>query len=143
MEIKDLRIGNIVWHLTTNNSEDFYYRYSEVVGFFDGDIVELREHYREGSENVAFRKMYAAKEIQGFPLTSEILSDNGFVANGKGVTFSECNSLRRNGKETRLFCSFEKVYIPLAGKLRIKAEYVHTFQNILNLMGLDDEIKIE
>lgn len=143
MEIKDLRIGNIVWHLTTNNSEDFYYRYSEVVGLFDSNIVELKEHYREGNKNVVFRKMYAAKEIQGFPLTSKILSDNGFVANGKGITFSECNSLRKNGKETGLFYSFEKVYIPLAGKLRIKAEHVHTFQNILNLIGLNDGIRIE
>lgn len=143
MGIKDLRIGNIVWHLTTNNSEDFYYRYSEVVGFFDSNIVELKECYREGNKNVAFRKKCAAKEIQGLPLTLKILNNNGFVANGKGVTFSECNSLRRNGRGTGLFYSFEKVYIPLAGKLRIKAEYVHTFQNILNLMGLNDEIKIE
>lgn len=143
MEIKDLRIGNIVWHLTTNNSDDFYYIYSEVVGFFDGGIVELKEHYREGSENVAFRIMYTAKEIQGFPLTSKILRDNGFAVNGKGLTFSECNSLMKDGKETGLFCSFEKVYIPLAGKLRIKAEYVHELQNILNLMNLNYEIKIE
>ena len=143
MEIKDLRIGNIVWHLTTDNSKDFYYRYSEVVGFFDSKIVELKEHYREGNKNVVFRKMYAAKEIQGFPLTLKILKDNGFFVNEKGLTFSECNGLMKDGKETGLFYSFEKVYIPLVGKLRIKAEYVHTFQNILNLMGLNDEIKIE
>lgn len=136
-------MGNIVWHLTTDNSKDFYYRYSEVVGFFDSKIVELKEHYREGSKNAVLRKMYAVREIQGFPLTLKILRDNGFAVNGKGVTFSECNSLMKDGKGTGLFCSFEKVYIPLAGKLRIGAEYVHTFQNILNLIGLNDEIKIE
>lgn len=143
MEIKDLRIGCIVWHLTTDNSKDFYYRYSEVVGFFDSKIVELKEYYRKGSKNVVFRKMYAAKEIQGFPLTLKILSDNGFVANVKGVTLSGCNSLMKDGEKTGLFYSCDKVYIPLVGKLTMKAEYVHTFQNILNLMGLNDEIKIE
>ncbi len=143
MEIKDLRIGNIVWHLTTNNSEDVYYRYSKVVRLFDSNIVELKEYYSKDGENMVFRKMYEAKKIQGFPLTSRILKNNGFAVNGKGLTFSECNSLMKDGKETGLFCSFEKVYIPLAGTLRIKAEYVHTFQNILNLMNLNDEIKIE
>ncbi len=143
MEIKDLRIGNIVWHLTTDNSEDVYYRYSKVARLFDSNIVELKEYYRKDGENMVFRKMYEAKKIQGFPLTSIILRNNGFAVNGKGLTFRECNSLMKDGKETGLFCSFEKVYIPLAGTLRIKAEYVHTFQNILNLMGLNDEIKIE
>ena len=85
---------------------------------------------------MVFRKMYGVKKIQGLPLTSKMLRDNGF-------TFSEYDSLMKDGKETGLFRSLEKVYIPLAGKLRIKAEYVHTFQNILNLMGLNDEIKIE
>ena len=140
MEIKNLRIGNIVWHLTTDNSEDVYYRYSKVVGFFDSEIVELKEYYRKGSESMVFRKMCGVKKIQGFPLTLKILRDNGFKSN-------ICNSIEKDGKRIGLFRSPGNGALYLRLQLTYDSrkvfKYVHEFQNFLNLIGLDDELKIE
>lgn len=136
MEIKDLRIGNIVWH----SSEYTGYRYSEVIGFLDAQYVVVLEHFREEGEDMVFKRPLAIEAVQGFPLTSRILKNNGFKSN-------ICNSIEKDGKRIGLFRSpeNEKVYLrlQLTYDSRKVFKYVHEFQNFLNLIGLDDELKIE
>lgn len=136
MEIKDLRIGNIVWH----SSEYTGYRYSEVIGFLDAQYVVVLEHFREGGKDMVFKRTLAIEAVQGFPLTPKILRDNGFKSN-------ICNSIEKDGKRIGLFRSLENkkvcLRLQLTYDLRKVFKYVHEFQNFLNLIGLDDELKIE
>ena len=136
MKIKDLRIGNIVWH----SSEYIGYRYSEVIGFLDAEYVIILEHFRDECEDMVFKRVFAIEAVQGFPLTSKILKNNGFKSN-------ICNSIEKDGKRIGLFRSSEneKVYLrlQLTYDSRKVFKYVHEFQNFLNLIGLDDELKIE
>lgn len=136
MEIKNLRIGTIVWH----PSEYLGYRYSEVIGFLDAEYVIVLEHFREGRDDMVFKRVFAIEAVQGFPLTSRILKNNGFKSN-------ICNSIEKDGKRIGLFRSpeNEKVYLrlQLTYDSRKVFKYVHEFQNFLNLIGLDDKLKIE
>ncbi len=136
MYLKDLRIGNVVWH----SSEYIGYRYSEVIGFLDAEYVIVLEHFREGRDDMVFKRVFAIEAVQGFPLTSRILKNNGFKSN-------ICNSIEKDGKRIGLFRSPEnkKVYLrlQLTYDSRKVFKYVHEFQNFLNLIGLDDELKIE
>lgn len=136
MKIKDLRIGNIVWH----PGEDVEYRYSEVIGFMNAKYVIVLDHFREECENMIFKRAFAIEAVQGLPLTSRILKNNGFKSN-------ICNSIEKDGKRIGLFRTpeNEKVYLrlQLTCESRKVFEYVHEFQNFLNLIGLDDELKIE
>ena len=136
MKIKDLRIGTIVWH----PSEYLGYRYSEVIGFLDAEYVIVLEHFREGRDDMVFKRVFAIEAVQGFPLTSRILKNNGFKSN-------ICNSIEKDGKRIGLFRSpeNEKVYLrlQLTYDSRKVFKYVHEFQNFLNLIGLDDKLKIE
>ncbi len=135
MELKDLRIGNIVWH----SGEDVEYRYSEVIGFMNAKYVIVLEHFREGYENMVFKRAFAIEAVQGLPLTSRILKDNGFKSN-------RYNNIEKDGKKIGLFRSAENEKVFLRLQLydsRKVFKYVHEFQNFLNLIGLDDELKIE
>ena len=135
MEIKDLRIGNIVWH----KSEFIGYRYSEVIGFLDAEYVVVLEHFREDREDMVFKRPLAIEAVQGLPLTSRILKDNGFKSN-------RYNNIEKDGKKIGLFRSAENEKVFLRLQLydsRKVFKYVHEFQSFLNLIGLDDELKIE
>lgn len=136
MYLKDLRLGNIVWH----SSEYLGYRYSEVIGFLDAEYVIVLEHFREGCEDMVFKRVFAIEAVQGFPLTSRILKDNGFNSN-------VCNGVEKNGKGIGLFRYSENEKVSLRLQLtndsRKVFKYIHEFQNFLNLIGLDDELKIE
>lgn len=136
MEIKNLRIGNIVWHA----NEFLGYRYSEVIGLLDAEYVIVLEHFREGCENMVFKRVFAIEAVQGFPLTPKILRDNGFNSN-------VCNGVEKNGKGIGLFRYSENEKVNLRLQLtndsRKVFKYVHEFQNFLNLTGFDDELKIE
>lgn len=135
MKIKDLRIGNIVWH----SGEYKGYRYSEVIGFLDAEYVVVLEHFREDREDMVFKRPLAIEAVQGLPLTSRILKDNGFKSN-------RYNNIEKDGKKLGLFRSAENEKVFLRLQLydsRKVFKYVHEFQNFLNLIGLDDELKIE
>lgn len=135
MKIKDLRIGTIVWH----SSEYIGYRYSEVIGFLDAEYVIVLEHFREGRDDMVFKRVFAIEAVQGFPLTSKILKNNGFKSN-------IYNSIEKDGKKIGLFRSAENEKAFLRLQLydsRKVFKYVHEFQNFLNLIGLDDKLKIE
>lgn len=135
MKVKDLRIGNIVWH----KSEFIGYRYSEVIGFLDAEYVVVLEHFREDREDMVFKRPLAIEAVQGLPLTSRILKDNGFKLN-------RYNNIEKDGKKLGLFRSTENEKVFLRLQLydsRKVFKYVHEFQNFLNLIGLDDELKIE
>lgn len=135
MKVKDLRIGNIVWH----KSEFIGYRYSEVIGFLDAEYVVVLEHFREDREDMVFKRPLAIEAVQGLPLTSRILKDNGFKSN-------RYNNIEKDGKKLGLFRSTENEKVFLRLQLydsRKVFKYVHEFQNFLNLIGLDDELKIE
>lgn len=98
------------------------------------------EHFREGGEALVFKRSLAIEAVQGFPLTLRILKDNGFNSN-------MCNSIEKDGKRIGLFYTpeNEKVYLrlQLTYDSRKIFKYVHEFQDFLNLVGIDDEIKIE
>lgn len=135
MYLKDLRIGNIVWH----SSEYIGYIYSEVIGFLDTEYVIVLEHFREGREDMVFKRVFAIEAVQGFPLTQKILRNNGIKSN-------VCNNIEKDGKKIGLFRSTENGKVFLRFQLydsRKVFKYVHEFQNFLNLIGLDDELKIE
>lgn len=135
MKVKDLRIGNIVW----NKSEFIGYRYSEVIGFLDAEYVVVLEHFREDREDMVFKRPLAIEAVQGLPLTSRILKDNGFKSN-------RYSNIEEDGKKLGLFRSAENEKVFLRLQLydsRKVFKYVHEFQNFLNLIGLDDELKIE
>lgn len=135
MKVKDLRIGNIVWH----KSEFIGYRYSEVIGFLDAEYVVVLEHFREDREDMVFKRPLAIEAVQGLPLTSRILKDNGFKSN-------RYNNIEKDGKKIGLFRSAENEKVFLRLQLydsRKVFKYVHEFQSFLNLIGLDDELKIE
>lgn len=135
MKIKDLRIGNIVWH----SSEYIGYRYSEVIGFLDAEYVIVLEHFREGRDDMVFKRVFAIEAVQGFPLTQKILRNNGVKSN-------VCNNIEKDGKKIGLFRSTENGKVFLRFQLydsRKVFKYVHELQNYLNLIGLDDELKIE
>lgn len=135
MKIKDLRIGNIVWH----SSEYIGYRYSEVIGFLDAEYVIVLEHFREGRDDMVFKRVFAIEAVQGFPLTQKILRNNGIKSN-------VCNNIEKDGKKIGLFRSTENGKVFLRFQLydsRKVFKYVHELQNYLNLIGLDDELKIE
>ncbi len=135
MKIKDLRIGTIVWH----SGEYIGYRYSEVIGFLDAEYVIVLEHFREGRDDMVFKRVFAIEAVQGFPLTSKILKNNGFKLN-------IYNSIEKDGKKIGLFRSAENEKAFLRLQLydsRKVFKYVHEFQNFLNLTGFDDELKIE
>ena len=135
MKIKDLRIGNIVWH----SSEYIGYRYSEVIGFLDAEYVIVLEHFREGRDDMVFKRVFAIEAVQGFPLTQKILRNNGVKSN-------VCNNIEKDGKKIGLFRSTENGKVFLRFQLydsRKVFKYVHELQNYLNLIGLDVELKIE
>ena len=135
MYLKDLRIGNVVWH----SSEYIVYRYSEVIGFLDAEYVIVLEHFREGREDMVFKRVFAIEAVQGFPLTQKILRNNGIKSN-------VCNNIEKDGKKIGLFRSTENGKVFLRFQLydsRKVFKYVHELQNYLNLIGLDDELKIE
>lgn len=90
MKVKDLRIGNIVWH----KSEFIGYRYSEVIGFLDAEYVVVLEHFREDREDMVFKRPLAIEAVQGLPLTSRILKDNGFKSN-------RYNNIEKGRQKTR------------------------------------------
>lgn len=140
MYLKDLRLGNIVLHFNNLGEKDPHYIYSEVIGFCGAQNVILMECYRKNGEDIVFRKIYEVDKLRGFPLTPKILRDNGFKSN-------ICNSIEKDGKRIGLFRSPGNGALSLRLQLtydyRVVFEYVHEFQNFLNLIGFDDELKIE
>jgi len=118
MEIKDLRIGNIVWH----KSDDPNYRYSEVLSVLmsiRGNFVTVYDVSVTNGKRERKEFFCLVENLEGFPLTQKILRNNGVKSN-------VCNNIEKELYDSR------KVF-----------KYVHEFQNFLNLIGLDDELKIE
>lgn len=139
MYLKDLRLGNIVLHFNNLGEKDPYYIYSEVIGFCDAQNVILMECYRKNGEDIVFRKIYEVDKLRGFPLTPRILKNNGFKSD-------RYTCIEKDGKKLGLFRSAENEKVFLRLQLydsRKVFKYVHEFQNFLNLIGLDDELKIE
>lgn len=111
-----------------------------VVGIFD-DVVYLTFEGNEGD-------VWEEKDMLPLPLTEEILLKNGFVKMSDFYTDKEENiyvKLYDNSfVSVRIECLNREPNKPTASRVSAfnKIKYVHEFQNLLTLAGVEMDFKI-